>query len=605
MKITFRRRLYLGILLFALPIGVMHSQQGATATIQGIVVRSDSQPLNKVTVELWRGASPGPADSAALITQTDGDGKFYLPGVPPGQYRLVATSPGYVRAEYGQRHEGNQGQPLTLAAGQSVRDVRITMTAGAVISGRITERGQPVALADVVAVRPIYTEGQLGFVPVLADRTNDLGEYNLFWLPPGRYYIVAVVWDTASAVGFYVNPDGSDVNPFWAQRMEGRTVIMRALGTSIGENEAHVPFYYPGTTDSQAARIVNVQAGARLRGIDVDAPPLQTRRVTGTVTGLSAAATTGTQIVRAQVSLRPLNAANVNTNVAQAPNAQSDPSGNFEIPRAIPGRYMAIATAGNLIGRATVDIRDRDVTSVVVPLGPGLRVSGRVVIERQNPVSPDPALANLRVLLRTDPPMPGTPQFTVTPSPDGTFTIPAPSANAAVAPLGPPAGEYRVNVIPLLTVPLPPDGTPPAIPPGLQNAYVKSITFGGADALNDRLRLQNQTDDSLVIVIGTNPGALDGRVLDAQQQPASGTTVVLIHDDALRYRVNEKYTSSDLTGRFQFQNVPPGNYKLFAWEKIDKAAWNDPGLMQDYERYGIPVRIEAGAKISVDLKAIP
>src|SRR6185436_18550949 len=100
--------------------------------------------------------------------------------------------------------------------------------------------------------------------------------------------------------------------------------------------------------------------------------------------------------------------------VAQAPNTQSDPNGNFEIPRALPGRYILTATAGNLIGRVPLDIRDRDITSVVVQLGTGLRVSGRVVIERQSPVSPDPALTNLRILLRTDPPMPGTPQFTVT-----------------------------------------------------------------------------------------------------------------------------------------------------------------------------------------------
>jgi hypothetical protein len=81
--------------------------------------------------------------------------------------------------------------------------------------------------------------------------------------------------------------------------------------------------------------------------------------------------------------------------------------------------------------------------------------------------------------------------------------------------------------------------------------------------------------------------------------------VVLVHDDALRYRVNEKFTTSDSNGRFQFQNVPPGSYKLFAWEKIDRAAWNDPGVMQEYERYATPIRIEAGSKMSIDLKAIP
>jgi hypothetical protein len=134
---------------------------------------------------------------------------------------------------------------------------------------------------------------------------------------------------------------------------------------------------------------------------------------------------------------------------------------------------------------------------------------------------------------------------------------------------------------------------------------VKSIIFGGTDVLNDRLRLQGQAEDQLVIVIGTKPGSVEGHVLNNQQQPAVGTTVVLVHDDALRYRVNEKFTSTDLGGRFQFENVAPGNYKLFAWETIEKAAWNDPNLMQEYERYATPIRIEEGGKASADLQAIP
>ena len=35
----------------------------------------------------------------------------------------------------------------------------------------------------------------------MANRADDLGEYHLFWLPPGRYYLAAVIWETASAVG--------------------------------------------------------------------------------------------------------------------------------------------------------------------------------------------------------------------------------------------------------------------------------------------------------------------------------------------------------------------------------------------------------------------
>jgi hypothetical protein len=377
---------------------------------------------------------------------------------------------------------------------------------------------------------------------------------------------------------------------------------MRTLGNSLPDNEAHIPYFYPGTPDPQQARVLNVQPGAHLKGIDVDAPPSRTYRVAGTVTGMASSTTAGNQVLRAQIQLRPVNSIGITTNAAQAPNAQSDPTGNFEIPRAIPGRYILTATVGSLVGRVPVDIRDRDVTSVVVQLGTGIRVTGRVVVEGGT-LTPQ-AMSALRVLLRTDPLIPGAQAFNAPVTADGSFSIP-PATPAAANAAAPPAGEYRVNLTPLLVPPVPGDGVAPTPPAALQNAYIKSMTFGGTDVLNDRFRLLSQTDEQLVITIGANGGSVTGRVLDAQQQPASGTTVVLVHDDGLRYRVNEKTTFADPAGGFQLDGIAPGNYKLFAWERIDRNSWNDPALMQEYERFATPLRVEAAAKVTVELRAIP
>ena len=241
--------------------------------------------------------------------------------------------------------------------------------------------------------------------------------------------------------------------------------------------------FYPGTPDSLQARVLNVQPGAHLRGIDVDASPSRTFRVAGSVTGMAAAATAGNQALRAQIQLRPVNSIGITTNAAQAPNAQSDPAGNFEIPRAIPGRYILTATVGNLVGRVPVDVRDRDVSSVLVQLGTGVRVTGRIAVEG-GALTPQ-AMSALRVLLRPDPPMPGAQTFNVPITPDGSFSIP-PATPTGVTAAAPPVGDYRINVSPLLMPPVGGDGTAPTPPPALQNAYVKSVTFGGMDVLNDR-----------------------------------------------------------------------------------------------------------------------
>lgn len=580
------------------------SQQPASLpAIQGMVVETDSNaPIGKATVELRPGSGAGPAIAS---TRTDGDGKFYLANAAPGSYRLVVTHAGHVTAEYGQRQPGGPATTLTLAAGQRITDIRIAMTAGGVISGRITDKGQPIGLADAVALRAIYTEGQLSFTPVLAVRADDLGEFHLFWLPPGRYYIVGVVWDIAGSVGFYVNPDGTDNDAFYAQRYVGRAVFLRATGGGIGDNEAHVPIFYPGTSDPLLARAIDVTPGAVIRGIDVDASAVPTRHVRGRVVGIPAP--TGAQNgqpVRVNVNMRSLTS-NMNTSAAQNPGASADQGGNFDISAAVPGRYVLTATAGNLTGRTLVEVRDRDVTDLTVSLLPGFSVSGRVVIERGTPVSPDPAMSNLRVALRSDPILPGAQTFTAPLQPDGSFTIPATTtAPGAQPPAGPPAGDYRVLVTPILAAPTSPDNPAPPLPAPLQNFYVKSIRMGDVDILNDRLHLQSQPQDPLTIVIGTNPGTLNGRVVDDRQQPVPGTTVVLIHDNGLRYRVNEKTAASDASGQFEIQNVPPGSYKLFAWESIERGAWQDPEFMQSFENRGVDVHVDEGGKTSVEVKVI-
>ena len=79
---------------------------------------------------------------------------------------------------------------------------------------------------------------------------------------------------------------------------------------------------------------------------------------------------------------------------------------------------------------------------------------------------------------------------------------------------------------------------------------------------------------------------------------------MLVHDSGLRYRVNEKTSSSDSSGRFEFTNVPPGNYKLFAFESIERGAWQDPERMRSFESRGVASRLDEGGKLSLDVPLI-
>jgi hypothetical protein len=128
--------------------------------------------------------------------------------------------------------------------------------------------------------------------------------------------------------------------------------------------------------------------------------------------------------------------------------------------------------------------------------------------------------------------------------------------------------------------------------------------MGDLDVLNDRLHLESQPQEPLAIVIGSNPGIISGRVVDEGHMPVPGATIVLVHDSGLRYRVNEKTSSSDSSGRFEFTNVPPGNYKLFAFESIERGAWLDPERTRPFESGGVASRLEEGGKVSLDVPLI-
>jgi Carboxypeptidase regulatory-like domain len=563
-------RLLLATLLFAV-CGRAVSQQPA-ASIDGVVADAGSEArIAKATVDL---RIPG-TRTAVATTRTDREGKFYLPNVNPGAYRLFITHAGHVTTD----------KTLTLSAGQRIADLRVAMTAGGVISGRITDKGKPIGLADAVAVKAIWTEGQPSLVPVISVRTDDTGEFHLFWLPPGRYYVIGIVWDIATSVGYFVNPDDDDTGNFSAQRYVGRTVFMRATAGGIAENEAHVPVYYPGTTDPLMARAIEVQPGGVIRGIDIDASAIRTGRVSGRVVGIPNEA-------RTTVDLLPI-ISGVATSEAQRPSAVVDTVGNFEMGSVAPGRYLATARGGDRIGRAFVEVHNRDVADVVISLSPRISLSGRVVVEGTLPPN---ALSSLRVGLRSDPLLPnavnnGVPINVINGvpvKPDGSFIVTAPP------------GDFRLYVMPLLGPPAP-DETSPRSAPGY---YVKSIRLGDQDLLSERVRLQSQPQDPLTIVVGTRPATLQGRVLDDRQQPSTGSTVVLVHDGDLRYHLQERFTTSDASGHFEFENLAPGNYRIFAWTNVDRGAWHDPEFMRNVESFGVPFKAEEGGGNALDVRVI-
>jgi len=124
----------LALPLFSFPL--LPRQAPTTGSIEGIVVRSDSeQPIAKAQVTLIPGTAPLGARAGApgqnpdaVVVSTGSDGKFSFKDVRPATYRLLVTANGFVRQEYGQRGLNGSGRLLFVAAGQSVTLASIKLT---------------------------------------------------------------------------------------------------------------------------------------------------------------------------------------------------------------------------------------------------------------------------------------------------------------------------------------------------------------------------------------------------------------------------------------------------------------------------------------------
>ena len=79
------------------------------------------------------------------------------------------------------------------------------------------------------------------------------------------------------------------------------------------------------------------------------------------------------------------------------------------------------------------------------------------------------------------------------------------------------------------------------------------------------------------------------------------------HDDDIgrRHRVDlVKSTSSDASGRFRLDRVPPGDYVAFAFDDVEEGQWQNPEYVAARESKGTRVRIASEAPQDVELVAL-
>jgi hypothetical protein len=536
--------------LLLVPLALIGQTAGEEpATISGTVTNAASgEPLRRTLVYLRRiVTSPGTINESVSKTAfTDAAGVFKLDGVPPGKYHLSAERSGFITANYGQRSATGAGTLVTIDAGQKMTGASMRMTPHGVIAGRVVdEDGEPLVSANVQVMRQQYLQGKKQLNSVGGNSTNDLGEYRVFGLRPGRYYVVS-----ANRIG---NPGMADAG------------------------EEYVPTYFPRATDPSVAVPVDVAPGATVRNIDVTMRRMHAVSVTGRVSSEIPPPAPGEGSLRLNVMLTPRLAATGSVNTR---GGTVGTQGNFEIRSVTPGSYFLTAVSmggGKTIAtRIPIQVGNSPLEGLTLVVRPGVPIAGTLKVDGGLPAN----LERVRVSMSLDD-VSGV-QFAPPPAAqlkaDGSFQLEEATAD-----------HYTLAVTNL------PDGF-----------FVKSIRSANLDVLTNGIDIAGQTPAPIEIVISPNSGQVTGVVKDKEQKPAIQATVVLVPSDKARREKQQYYrtTTSGTDGTFTFKDLAPGEYRVFAWEDVEYGAWMDPDFLKPVESRGEAVSVGESARLTVQVNLI-
>src|SRR5438094_6370665 len=166
------------------------SGYGIGGVITGVLSTVFLQGTRSPTARVAEPAAPG--RPVPVMVTTGANGRFSFKQVNAGTFRITVASTGFARQEYGQRTANGPGTPINLTAGSTVQDLTIHLTPTGTVSGRISdELGQPAVDVPVQLVRVAFSPQGKTFQAVGSTNVNDRGEYRLYGISPGSYYLLA------------------------------------------------------------------------------------------------------------------------------------------------------------------------------------------------------------------------------------------------------------------------------------------------------------------------------------------------------------------------------------------------------------------------------
>ncbi|HUF48499.1 MAG TPA: carboxypeptidase-like regulatory domain-containing protein [Vicinamibacterales bacterium] len=553
-----------------------------TAVLGGRVVH-DGTAVARAVVTLDTG--DGRADRQTL---TDDDGRFAFERLPAGRFLLTASKPGWVTSFYGSARPGRPPGVRVAVADAARADVEIPILPGAVIAGRvIDESGRPMARQfpwlleyRTIGDRRLLTRARPpSMVGYFERMTDDRGQFRLFGLPPGTYYLVTTPTIAAGA------RIATTEEVRWATQTGESGIPPPPPGAIAG----YASVFHPGTTDPAGAQPIVVGAGDVREDVDIRVGFVPVARLTGVVTlpdGTPARATLTMKLVDSPISLEGMNR-----------RVTASPDGRFTFQNVPPGTYVLAVRAASdstpaFWGEATVTVAGQD-QNMGIALVPASVVTGRVAFAGTS-LAPPADLTRIRVQLidteslvsaMTGAAGPGTVHSGAVAS-DGSFTVPGLTPGRYVAAATWPG--MRTG-----------DGT--------AGWWLTSIRAGDRDLGDAPIDVPAGADvRAVTLTFSDRIGAIEGVLVDAIGRPAPEHFVMAFPVDRTSWTPGSRRIVAPVRpgtdGRFRLAGLPAGEYHLAVVTAVEPDDAADPAFLEAILPGAITVTVADGETLRQDLR---
>ena len=621
-----------------------------TGLFVGTVIDAVSgKPISGVVVALNMLAPlPGaiPATPPSPVAQpgsvlTGSDGRFMFSHLKQGRYSATAEKTGCLNGGLMATRPGMSGNAVEIQPGEMKTDLIVRLWKSSTIGGTVLdESGEPAVGIEVRLVRRDLQNGRVSFIPVgSTTRTDDRGMYRMPGMAPGDYVAFVPVTQTTmptQVLAEYEKEQTAQTDKYRQMMTEmiraggmmstsgpgvpnvqqvGTHAVSSGDGMPVPSDAngaptfAYATTYYPAAGAIAGAALIHVTSGNERLDVNFQLHAVRTIRITGTLVGPDG------PIGLTRVSLVPasgsalwmdLDAAATLTESSGAFTLLNVPQGQYtlrvlRIPRLpmVSAGVTTVIQSGSGMSTMTsfsgsntqaplppdpvlwaempVSAGNEDIKGLIVTARSGVRVQGRVEFVG-GAKQPDEKQMNSTTVRIT--------------SADGRnsngMSSTRVSGTGELTSQGYSAGRYFVTA----SAPLP-------------GWIFASAMHDGIDVSQVPLDLSSGDVSDLVITFTDKKTDLAGVLHDDKGNPdPTGMVVVFPADvqmptDDLANPRRVRSARVSASGKYSFQNLPPGDYYV-AGLPADENRWSDPQILQSLRMQSARVRVAYGQTATAD-----